>query len=50
MTFGGTRPVRFRKFFEYFQKYWNYCRQREVHYSSLQVFCMTSIIFTKLEE
>ena len=50
MTFGGTRPVAFGKIFGYFQRHWNYCRQREVHYNSLEVFCLTSVAFIKLED
>lgn len=50
MTLGGTLPVGFGKCFGYFQKSCNYCRQREVHYSSLEVFVLTSIIFMKLEQ
>ena len=50
MTFGGTRPVASGKFFGYFQRHWNYCPQREVHYNSLEVFCLTSVVFIKLEE
>ena len=48
MTSIGTAPVSFRKFYGYFERYWNYCRQREICCSSLQVFIMTHVLYEEL--
>lgn len=36
------------KFFSYFQLYWNYCSQREITVSNLDVFIKTSFIYVFL--
>lgn len=48
MTLIGTAPASFGKLYGYFERYWNYCRQREIRYSSLQVFIMTHVLYEGL--
>lgn len=48
MTLIETASVSFGKFYGYFERYWNYCRQREIHYISLKVFIMTHVLYEEL--
>ena len=50
MTFIGTSPVCFGKFFNYFKQYWHYNQQREIHYSSFDVFIRTGAIYLCIEK
>ena len=48
MTLIETASVSFGKFYGYFERYWNYCRQREIRYISLKVFIMTHVLYEEL--
>ena len=50
MTITNTRPMSSGKFFSYFQLYWNYCSQREITVSNLDVFIKTSFIYVFLRK
>ena len=50
MTFIGTSPVCFGKYYNWFKKYWHYEREREINYSSFDVFIRTEGIFLCLEQ
>ena len=45
MTFIGTSPVCFGKYYIWFKQYWHYEREREINYSSFDVFIRTEAIF-----
>ena len=50
MTFIGTSPVCFGKCYDWFKKSWHYERDREIKYSSFDVFIRTKAIFLCLEQ
>ena len=50
MTFIGTSPVCFGKYYNWFKQYWHYEREREINYSSFDVFIRTEAIFLCLEQ
>ena len=49
MTLNIPPPVSFRKFYDFFQKYWHYVSQREICYSALEVFVKTHFVYEALE-
>ena len=49
MTLNIPPPVSFGKFYSLFQKYWHYVSQREIRYSTLEVFVKTHFIYEALE-
>ena len=50
ITFIGTSPVCFGKYYNWFKKYWHYEREREINYSSFDIFIRTEAIFVCLEQ
>ena len=50
MTFIGTSPVCFGKYYHWFKQYWHDEREREINYSSFDVFIRTEAIFLCLEQ
>ena len=45
MLFIGCTPVSFGKFFVFFEKYWHLCEQREILYSTFDVFIRTEALY-----
>ena len=45
MTFIGRSPVCFGKYYNWFKQYWLYKKEREINYSSFDVFIRTEAIF-----
>ena len=50
MTFIGTSPVCFGKYYNWFKQYWLYEKEREINYSSFDVFIRTEEIFVCLKQ
>ena len=50
MTFISKSPVCFGKYYNWFKQYWHYEREREINYSSFDVFRRTEAIFLCLEQ
>ena len=50
MTFTGCVPVSFGKFYPLFQEYWHYSKQRDIMYSTFEVFIKRSAIHLSLTE
>ena len=50
IIFIGASPVCFGKFFNSFKKYWYYCEEREINYSSFDVIINAKAIFICLEK
>ena len=46
----GTSPVYFGKFFNHFKLYWHLCEQREILYSTFDIFIRTEVIHISLEK
>ena len=49
MIFIGCTPVRFGKFFGFFEKYWHLYEQREILCSTFEVLIRTEALYTSLE-
>ena len=49
MTFIGCTPVSFGKLFGFFKKYWHLYEQREILYSTFEVFIRTEALYISLE-
>ena len=45
LLFIGCTPVSFGKFFVFFEKYWHLCEQREILYSTFDVFIRTEALY-----
>ena len=45
-----TQPMSFGKFFGNFQLYWNYCSQRGITLSNLEVFIKAFFIYASLRK
>ena len=48
MALTNIKPLSFGKFFFFFQLYWNYCSQRGITLSDLDVFIKTSFVYAIL--
>lgn len=50
MTLGGTAPMKFGKFYGWFEWYWNYTSQIENRYRSFEVFIKIHFLYEELKK